>query len=54
MGYTTQGIRNVALVGRGRRAKLRVTWHGSVSTIGILDREALPRLQETLAAQGIV
>ena len=51
--HLLSAARNVELVGRGRRAKLRVTWHGSVSTIGILDREALPRLQETLAGQGI-
>jgi hypothetical protein len=51
--HLLSAARDVELVGRGRRAKLRVTWHGSVSTIGVLDREALPRLQGTLAGRGI-
>jgi hypothetical protein len=45
--------RNVELVGRRRRQKIRVTWHGSESTIGVLDRDALPRLHELLASHGI-
>ena len=51
--HLLSAARNVEVVGRGRRAKLRVNWHGSVSTIGVLDRGALPRLQETLAGHGI-
>jgi len=51
--HLLSAARNVELIGRRRRPKLRVTWHGSVSTIGVLDRDALPRLQETLASHGI-
>ena len=51
--HLLSAARNVELVGRRRRAKLRVTWHGSESTVGLLDRDALSRLQETLAGHGI-
>jgi len=51
--HLLSAARNVEVVGRRRRAKLRVTWHGSESTIGVLDREALSRLHETLTAHSI-
>lgn len=51
--HLLSAARNVRVVGRRRRAKLRVTWHGSESTIGVLDRDALSRLEETLARHGI-
>jgi len=51
--HLLSAARNVELVGRRRRAKLRVTWHGSESTIGALDRDALSRLHETLSSHSI-
>jgi len=51
--HLLSAARNVELVRRRRRAKIRVTWHGSESTIGILDREALSRLQAILTDHGI-
>jgi hypothetical protein len=51
--HLLSAARNVELVGRRRRQKIRVTWHGSESTIGVLDRDALPRVHEILAGHGI-
>jgi hypothetical protein len=51
--HLLSAARNVELVGRRRRQKIRVTWHGAESTIGVLDRDALPRLHEILAGHGI-
>jgi hypothetical protein len=51
--HLLSAARNVEVVGRRRRAKLRVTWHGAESTIGLLDRDALSRLHETLAGHSI-
>jgi hypothetical protein len=51
--HLLSAARDVELVGRRRRAKLRVTWHGLPSTIGVLDRDALSRLHDTLAGHGI-
>jgi len=51
--HLLSAARDVELVGRRRRPKLRVTWHGSASTIGALDRDALLRLHDTLAAHRI-
>jgi hypothetical protein len=51
--HLLSAARNVELVGRRRRQKLRVTWHGSESVIGVLDRDALSRLLETLAGHGM-
>jgi hypothetical protein len=51
--HLLSAARNVELVGRRRRPKLRVTWHGSESVIGVLDRDATSRLQETLSGHGI-
>ncbi|HTP18117.1 MAG TPA: hypothetical protein VMJ65_00845 [Solirubrobacteraceae bacterium] len=51
--HLLSAARNVEVVGRKRRAKLHVTWHGSESVIEVLDRDALPRLYETLAGHGI-
>jgi hypothetical protein len=50
--HLLSAARNVELVGRRRRQKLRVTWHGSESVVAVLDRDALPRLHETLAGHG--
>jgi hypothetical protein len=51
--HLLSAARDVELVGRRRRQKIRVTWHGAESTIGVLDRDALPRLREILARHGI-
>lgn len=51
--HLLSAARNVELVGRRRRPKLRVIWHGSESVIGLLDRDAIERLQEYLAAHRI-
>ncbi len=51
--HLLSAARNVELVGRRRRQKIRVTWHGSESSIGVLDRDALPRLHEILLGHGI-
>ena len=51
--HLLSAARNVELVGRRRRQKLHVTWHGSESVIGVLDRDALSRLHETLAGHGM-
>jgi hypothetical protein len=51
--HLLSAARNVELVGRRRRQKIRVTWHGSASTIGVLDRDALPRLHEILAGHSV-
>jgi hypothetical protein len=51
--HVLSAARDVELVGRRRRPKLRVTWHGSESTIGALDQEALCRLHDTLAGHSI-
>jgi hypothetical protein len=51
--HLLSAARNVEVVGRRRRPKLRVTWHGSESVIGILDRDATSRLQETLSSRSV-
>jgi hypothetical protein len=40
--------RNVEVIGRGRRQKLRVTWHGTEALISLHDRDALARLESHL------
>jgi hypothetical protein len=40
--------RNVEVVGRGTRRKLRVTWHGRESRIRVPDRESLSCLRQHL------
>ena len=37
---------------RRRKPKLRVSWHGSESVIGVLDRHALTRLEQRLSGRG--
>lgn len=46
--HLLSAARNVELVGRRRKQKLRVTWHGTDCVIGVLDREALTRLEQHL------
>jgi hypothetical protein len=44
--------RNVELIRRGIRHKLRVTWHGTESLVVTPDRKALTRLQHHLEGMG--
>ena len=46
--HLLSAARNVELVGRRRKPKLHVSWHGSESVIGVLDRDALTRLEQRL------
>jgi hypothetical protein len=46
--HLLSAARDVELVGRRRKPKLRVSWHGSESVIGVLERDALARLEEHL------
>lgn len=46
--HLLSAARNVEVVRRGLRHKLRVTWHGAESLVGGLDRKALIRLQHRL------
>jgi hypothetical protein len=48
--HLLSAARNVELVGRRRRPKLRVSWHGSESVIGVMERDALSRLEQHLTA----
>lgn len=50
--HLLSAARNVELVGRRRKPKLRVSWHGSESVIGVLDRGALTRLEQRLSGRG--
>jgi len=43
--------RNVEVVGRRRRQKLRVTWHGAESVISLHDQGALARLERHLTGR---
>ena len=45
--------RNVEVVRRGLRHKLRVTWHGTESFVGGLDRKTFSRLQHHLQDRGL-
>ncbi|HEY1521158.1 MAG TPA: hypothetical protein VGF91_32330 [Solirubrobacteraceae bacterium] len=45
--------RNVEVVGRRRRQKLRVTWHGTENVISLHDRDALARLESHLTGHEI-
>jgi hypothetical protein len=45
--------RNVEVVGRRRRQKLRVTWHGTENLISPHDRDALARLERHLTGRGL-
>lgn len=46
--HLLSAARNVELVRRGLRRRLRVSWHGTDSLVGGLDRKALERLQHQL------
>jgi hypothetical protein len=46
--YRLSAARNVELVRRGLRHKLRVTWHGAEHLIGGLDRKSVERLIDHL------
>jgi hypothetical protein len=46
--HLLSAARDVELVGRRRRPKLRVTWHGAESVIEALDHDAAVRLQDHL------
>jgi len=46
--HLLSAARNVELVGRRRKPKLRVSWHGADSVIGVLERDALTRLEQHL------
>ncbi len=47
--YLLAAARNVELVGRRRKQKLRVSWHGSDSLIWVPDKDAFARLHRLLA-----
>jgi hypothetical protein len=46
--HLLSAARNVELVRRGLRQRLRVTWHGDESLVGGLDRKATARLEHHL------
>lgn len=46
--HLLSAARDVEVFGRRRKPKLRVTWHGSESVIGLLDPDALSRLERHL------
>jgi len=48
--HLLSAARNVELIGRRRKPKLRVSWHGTESVIGVLERDALARLEQHLTA----
>jgi hypothetical protein len=52
--HLLSAARNVELVGRRRKQKLRVSWHGSDSLIWVPDRDAFARLQRKLAGHDAV
>jgi hypothetical protein len=43
--HLLSAARDVALVRRALRQRLRVTWHGAESLVGGVDRKAITRLQ---------
>ena len=51
--HLLSAARNVEVVGRSRKQRLRVSWHGSVSLIWVPDRDAFERLHRTLAGHGV-
>ena len=51
--HLLSAARNVELVGRPRKQRLRVSWHGSDSLIWVPDRDAFERLHHALAAHGV-
>lgn len=50
--HLLSAARNVELVGRRRKQRLRVTWHGSDSLIWVPDRDAFAHLHQKLADGG--
>ena len=50
--HLLSAARNVELIRRGIRHKLRVTWHGTDSLVVTPDRKTLTRLQHHLEAMG--
>jgi hypothetical protein len=46
--HLLSAARNVELVRRGLRQRLRVSWHGAESLVGGLDRKAIVRLEHHL------
>jgi hypothetical protein len=50
--HMLSAARNVELVRRGLKHKLRVTWHGVDSLIDTSDRKALSRLRDYLEGRG--
>ncbi|MGN6870562.1 MAG: hypothetical protein ACTHMY_19395 [Solirubrobacteraceae bacterium] len=46
--HLLSAARNVELVRRGLRQRVRVTWHGAESLVGGLDRKATARLEHYL------
>lgn len=50
--HLLSAARNVELVRRGLRHKLRVTWHGADHLIAVPDRKALERLHQHLEGRG--
>jgi hypothetical protein len=51
--YMLSAARNVEVVRRGLRTKLRVTWHGAESLVGGLDRKSVERLKDHLQVRGL-
>ena len=51
--YMLSAARNVEIVRRGVRQRLRVTWHGAETLVGGLDRKAMARLQHRLQERGL-
>jgi hypothetical protein len=51
--HLLSAAREVELVRRGLRHKLRVSWHGAESFVGGLDRKTVARLQHHLQDRGL-
>jgi hypothetical protein len=51
--HLLSAARNVELIRRGMRHRLRVTWHGDESLIVTPDRKSLARLQHYLEDRAI-
>jgi len=51
--HLLSAARDVELVGRARKQRLRVSWHGSDSVIWVPDRDAFERLHHTLTGHHV-
>ena len=51
--HLLSAARNVEVVGRGRRQKLRVSWHGTENLISLHDQDAVARLERHLTGHGL-